>query len=433
MRLHINGKKKYIFTAAAVLSAAASITAFASTKYVDLDVERDNIPEHNAGEAFMPEFELNSENDLDNISISFGDGPEATANPTIPYNYEIKIHADDSSLDEDLQIRGTGIRSTYVDYVSADNADATGRLQVYPFYRLITPTVSIDYSSKTASWDEVPYAGKYEYVITYTLKNGTTKTSHGTTKQLHTSIASALSADADGEIGIAVRALATDEEGYADATITSDGKAVWDNMDWADKYKIRISYVNSSGRTVKQEYTVTGTSYNVQSFISSSADGNVKVTVRAVPKTNDHAYYNIAVSEFGTAGGETSETGDYDVDDPWAFLADYSSVVDGNFSANVHTGASTGLTGSDSNWKRVTYKWQYMENGTAFSGGWKQIGGSWYYFDADGYMHTGWLTDNGKRYYLESKVGSGQGVMVTGTREINGKSYTFDASGACQQ
>lgn len=426
-----NTKKYLVPAAAAVMSMLMSTAALASTKYVDLEVNRDKIPEHNAGEAFMPEFELSSENDTDNISISFEDAPETTVNPTVPYSYKIKIHADDNSLDEDLKIRATGARSAYVDYVSPDNGDAEGRLQVYPFYRLITPTPVIDKASKTASWDEVPYAGKYEYVITYTNKNGTTKTVHGTTKQTYKSVASELAADADGEIGFAVRALATDEEGYIDATINSEGKAVWDTMDWADKYRIRISYVNASGRTVKQEYTVTGTSYNVQSFISSSADKQVKVTVRAVPKTNDHAYYNIALSEFGTAGGETAETGDYEVDEPWAFLADYSSVADGNFSANIKTGASSGLTGTDSNWKRITYKWQYLENGTPFNAGWKQIGSNWYYFDADGYMHTGWLTDNGKRYYLESKVGSGQGVMVTGTREINGKSYSFDASGAC--
>ena len=151
----------------------------------------------------------------------------------------------------------------------------------------------------------------------------------------------------------------------------------------------------------------------------------------ASPKSNDHAYYNIALSEFGITGGEAVETGDYDVDDPWAFLADYSSVKNNNFSANVPTGASSGITGTGSNWKRVTFKWQYLVNGTPFNSGWIQIANAWYYFDTDGYMHTGWLDDNGKRYYLESKVGSGQGVMVTGTREINGKSYSFDASGAC--
>ena len=33
--------------------------------------------------------------------------------------------------------------------------------------------------------------------------------------------------------------------------------------------------------------------------------------------------------------------------------------------------------------------------------------------------------------YLESKVGGTAGTMFTGTHEINGKSYSFDASGVC--
>ena len=46
-------------------------------------------------------------------------------------------------------------------------------------------------------------------------------------------------------------------------------------------------------------------------------------------------------------------------------------------------------------------------------------------------MHTGWLSDGGKWYYLESKVGNTAGTMFTGTHQINGKSYTFGADGAC--
>ena len=31
-----------------------SLPAFAMTKYIDLEINRDSIPEYNAGEAFMP-------------------------------------------------------------------------------------------------------------------------------------------------------------------------------------------------------------------------------------------------------------------------------------------------------------------------------------------------------------------------------------------
>ena len=40
-------------------------------------------------------------------------------------------------------------------------------------------------------------------------------------------------------------------------------------------------------------------------------------------------------------------------------------------------------------------------------------------------MKTGWLSDGGKTYYLRTN-----GVMATGTQSIDGKTYTFGASGA---
>jgi glucan-binding YG repeat protein len=46
-------------------------------------------------------------------------------------------------------------------------------------------------------------------------------------------------------------------------------------------------------------------------------------------------------------------------------------------------------------------------------------------------MQIDWLELNGARYYLESKVGSSTGVMVTGTRDINGKTYIFGDDGIC--
>ena len=45
-------------------------------------------------------------------------------------------------------------------------------------------------------------------------------------------------------------------------------------------------------------------------------------------------------------------------------------------------------------------------------------------------MHTGWewVAEKGAWYYLDP----GTGVMVTGTRTIDGKTYTFSSDGARQ-
>ena len=43
-----NYKKYMIFAASAVMSVSMSMAAFAVTKYVDIEVNTDNVPEHNA-------------------------------------------------------------------------------------------------------------------------------------------------------------------------------------------------------------------------------------------------------------------------------------------------------------------------------------------------------------------------------------------------
>ena len=59
--------------------------------------------------------------------------------------------------------------------------------------------------------------------------------------------------------------------------------------------------------------------------------------------------------------------------------------------------------------------------------GWQKLDGSWYFFN-DGLMQTGWLDEDGHRYYFEEN-----GKMVTNTKmKIDGKTYTFGKTGACQ-
>ena len=57
--------------------------------------------------------------------------------------------------------------------------------------------------------------------------------------------------------------------------------------------------------------------------------------------------------------------------------------------------------------------------------GWQKIDGNWYFFNmSSAQMCTGWLTLGTKTYYLGN-----DGVMVTGTQNINGRTYTFNSSG----
>ncbi len=103
-------------------------------------------------------------------------------------------------------------------------------------------------------------------------------------------------------------------------------------------------------------------------------------------------------------------------------------------------------------WKQNETGWWYEnEDGTYPVNSWVQVNGVWYFFNQEGYMSTGWVLDNGnwyftnsdgamltgwvvvdnKGYYLNPISDGYKGAMATGTKMIDGKEYTFDASGAC--
>ena len=84
-------------------------------------------------------------------------------------------------------------------------------------------------------------------------------------------------------------------------------------------------------------------------------------------------------------------------------------------------------------WLKDDGKWYLLGNDGAMLTGWQKVNGKWYYLTPKndgthktGEMWTGWLKDDGKWYYLDLKNGD----MYTGTHTIDGKSYTFNASGA---
>lgn len=123
-------------------------------------------------------------------------------------------------------------------------------------------------------------------------------------------------------------------------------------------------------------------------------------------------------------------------------------------------------------WYNDGEDWYYLdsENGDMKFGGWFEAKDHfWYYFDDNGKMLTGWVLDNGNWYYMNesgsavcacwieyndnwyyiggdykmqtgwAQVGIGSwyyfdenGAMLTGKHMIDGKKYSFDDSGKCQ-
>lgn len=421
--------QKGILTAGA-LGLLMVTPAFAMVKSVELHIDTDSITDHESGRAFLPPIELEDQ-DEDMMRLKIDDEELRDADPTIPFTVHFELNADDEIFDDDLKIRGTGIRQTYVDAVSVDNMQAWGRLLVYPFYRLPQPeNVMVDYENGKISWSEVPYAGDYEVVISYSKKNGDTKTVRKRTKNTSIGAGNEISASSSGTISVSIRALATEEEGYVTAEIVN-GVARWDAFSSAERYRVCIQWNDADGKLHKKEETSNKTSKDVSGYLNTVDKKNVTVKVRAIPRQNESKYYNIAVSEWAEGGNGAADTADYDVDDIWEMMAEYEAVVDGNFSKVMKPNAENGAE-RESAWKKTGWKWQYISDGEPAHEGWKEIDGSWYYFDADGYMHQGWLQDGGNRYYLESRAGADCGKMVVGTRRINGKEYLFDTNGACQ-
>lgn len=62
----------------------------------------------------------------------------------------------------------------------------------------------------------------------------------------------------------------------------------------------------------------------------------------------------------------------------------------------------------------------------AMKTGWISNSDGWRYLNASGYETYGWLIDRGTWYYLDPTTG----IMQTGRRTINGTTYVFNASGA---
>lgn len=423
-----------------LLSSACTLLfggqAFANIRNLEINADMDSVSNvaAAAGTAFRPDFTIEDE-DAEMLDIRFEPMDEQNQNnPTIPYTLKFRIVAEEDVLDDDLKIRGRGFRASYVDFVSVDNTEAEGRLMVYPFYQLKAPAnVQVDAGSGKLCWTAMDdYAGAYELVLSYTKKNGEKVTVHRRTKDTELKVSSYLNLSSDGSLAAAVRALPTEEIGYERASLDrTSGEASWSGFGGAESYRVQVRWTDRNGKEQKREETVKGSSKNVSTYIRADKDGNPRVLVRAVPKSNDSRFYNIAISDWSRGGTGIADTSDYEIDDIWEMLSDYQGVTDGAFASLRNQGSSFGSpTGSENGyWNRVGYRWQYVVEGGAYNLGWKKLNNDWYYFDSDGFMHTGWLTLGEKRYYLTETIGAETGIMVTGNQSIKGQSYLFDESG----
>lgn len=116
----------------------------------------------------------------------------------------------------------------------------------------------------------------------------------------------------------------------------------------------------------------------------------------------------------------------------------YYGTTSGNDIGAVYTGvlqmgkkiyvfSSKGALGKG--WTIYSGRKYYANSKGEITRGWKKIKKKYYYFNDYGVRRTGWLYYNGHYYYLNPADGS----MVTGTKTINGTTYTFSSSGICSR
>ncbi len=78
-------------------------------------------------------------------------------------------------------------------------------------------------------------------------------------------------------------------------------------------------------------------------------------------------------------------------------------------------------------WQKLNAKWYYLGGDGVMKTGWQKISDNWYFFNADGVMQTGWLQDGGQWYWLDAS-----GKMLKGWQEIGGRWYHFNKSGVME-
>lgn len=91
-------------------------------------------------------------------------------------------------------------------------------------------------------------------------------------------------------------------------------------------------------------------------------------------------------------------------------------------------------------WRKINGYWYYFGADCRMQTGWKQIKGLWYYLHPskdgsfpEGSAHIGWIKLKNVWYYLKTaSEGTECSMACNETMIIDGKSYTFDKSGAMQ-
>lgn len=138
----------------------------------------------------------------------------------------------------------------------------------------------------------------------------------------------------------------------------------------------------------------------------------------------------------------------FKVEDSWYFFNEDGSMAISMWKKNKEKWHYLKEDGKSAiEWFAVDGKWYYFKDPTAeLQTGWFRADGSWYCTNLDGSMKIGWAEASDGWCYLDDNTGKMKknewatvdgnkyyfnvnGIMVTGSRYINGKKYVFDSEG----
>lgn len=219
--------------------------------------------------------------------------------------------------------------------------------------------------------------------------------------------------------------------------------AVWDEVDDADEYEVKLYRNDGSINTI----TTRNSSYDFYPYMTQR--GNYAFKVRAISGsdgeksswTDQSEYYYVSANNVYTGAPPSSQNQDGSgwVQDRfgwWYRMPDGSRArnrwlyVDNNwFHFNSNGDMETGWIYVDNNW----FYLNTISDGTrgAMFTGWNFINGNWYYLNpvsdgTRGALKTGWLDLDGARYYLNASTSGSLGARLTSYEFINGNWYFLD-------
>ncbi|MCC8126700.1 MAG: hypothetical protein LIO92_04805 [Clostridiales bacterium] len=191
---------------------------------------------------------------------------------------------------------------------------------------------------------------------------------------------------------------------------------VWDKVQYAGGYEVKIYRDGSSYKTVSIEGR-SNTEFDLSDYATD--DYLITAALRAVAPSGKTKY--IAASDWVMFDDESVSSSE-------------NSTVYGSFSGS---GSSKKFKDSDGNtvsgWQEINGTWYYFDPGNkdnAVVSQWATLGGHSYIFDEDGKMQTGWVKNEDYWYYLNdgSVDGLPVGALLTNTTTSDG--YAVDANGA---